>query len=84
MPSIFDPPPHDFPDRAHRRLLEHPANLRELVQQIAPEVAGGLAFEQTRLLRRDLLLSNWRSSENDLLFEIPSGNPTRRTPRLSS
>ena len=33
MPSIFDPP-HDFPDRAHSRLLEHPDNLRELVRQV--------------------------------------------------
>ncbi len=71
MPPIFEPPPHDFPDRAHRRLLEHPANLRELVEQVAPGMAPGLAFEQTRQLRRDRLLPDWRRSENDLLFEIP-------------
>lgn len=71
MASLLDPPIHDFPDRAHRQLLEHPRNLGELVQQVAPEVAARLDFDHSRLLRRDLILPDWRNSENDLLFEIP-------------
>ena len=71
MPAFTDTPLHDFPDRAHRHLLEHPHNLRELVQEAAPAPAAGLDFEHAHLVRRDLPLPDWRRSETDLLFEIP-------------
>ncbi len=86
MPSPFGPPLHDLPDRSHRRLLEHPANLRELVQQAAPPVAEGLDFDHAQLLRRDQSMPNWRRSENDLLFAIPfrSAAPDAAPPTLVS
>ncbi len=70
MVQVSAPPPHDFPDRAHRHLLEHPHNLREFLQAAIPAVAAGLDFDH-RLLRRDQRLPDWRETENDLLFEIP-------------
>lgn len=71
MPYLFDAPPHEFPDRAHRHLLMHPQNLRELVEQAAPAAAAALAFERAHLLQRALPLPDWRKRENDLFFEVP-------------
>jgi hypothetical protein len=71
MASFSEPPIHDFPDRAHRHLLEHPHNLREFLQAVIPPVAAGLDFDHVRRLRRDQRLPDWRETENDLLFEIP-------------
>jgi hypothetical protein len=75
MSSLANLLPHDFPDKAHRLLLEHPHNLRELVQETRPQTAAKLVFDQAKLLRRDLPLPDWRRSEADLLFEIPLRNP---------
>src|SRR5947209_16592335 len=71
MSFFTDPPLHDFPDRAHRLLLEHPDNLRELIGAAAPDVAGGFEFARTRKLDRALPLPDWRRRESDLLFSIP-------------
>ncbi len=71
MPFSFGPPLEGFPDRAHRQLLTHPHNLRELVEQAAAKAAGGLQFDRARLLNRDLPLPDWRRRENDLLFQVP-------------
>ncbi len=81
MPYLFDVPPHEFPDRAHRHLLTHPENLRELVEQAAPAVASALAFGRARLLTRELPLPDWRKRENDLFFEIPFQIPQPGNPR---
>jgi hypothetical protein len=69
----FDPRPllHDFPDRAYRQLLEHPHNLRELLQEVEPAVAPHLRFDQAQLRPREQRHPDWRRSEVDLLFEIP-------------
>ncbi len=80
MAYFFEPPPHDFPDRAHRHLLTHPQNLRELVEQAAPAVAPSLAFERARLLTRELPLPDWRKRENDLFFEVPFRTPQSDSP----
>ena len=71
MARFTAPPLHDFPDRAHRHLLENPDNLREFLQRAVPQVAAGLDFGRVRLLRRDQRLPDRRQTENDLLFEIP-------------
>jgi hypothetical protein len=75
MASFTQPPIHDFPDRAHRHLLENPDNLREFLQQAVPPIAANLDFGHVRLLRRDQRLPDWRETENDLLFEIPFRHP---------
>jgi hypothetical protein len=67
MPFFTDPPLRDFPDRAHRLLLEHPANFRELIAVAAP----GFAFERMSKLERALPLPDWRRRESDLLFRVP-------------
>ena len=71
MSFFTDPPLHDFPDRAHRLLLEHPDNLRDLIRAAAPDVADGFVFSQARKLDRSLPLPDWRRRESDLLFSIP-------------
>ena len=71
MSFFTDPPLHDFPDRAHRLLLENPDNLRELVGAAAPELAGGFVFSQARKLDRALPMPDWRRRESDVLFSVP-------------
>ena len=71
MSFFTDPPLHDFPDRAHRLLLEHPDNLRELIGAAAPDLAPGFVFSRTRKLDRTLPLPDWRRRESDLLFSVP-------------
>jgi hypothetical protein len=39
VPIYDDPPLHDFPDRAIRRLLENPGNLADLLAAAAPALA---------------------------------------------
>lgn len=71
MPFFLHPPLHDFPDRAHRQLLENPQNLRELLGAAAPRVAAGLLFDEAKLLTREQRHPDWRRSEVDLFFQIP-------------
>ena len=76
MSFFTDPPLHDFPDRAHRLLLEHPDNLRDFLGAAAPALVNGFAFERMQLLRRVLELPDWRRRESDLLFAIPYQGPS--------
>ena len=70
--SLFDEPPlHDFPDRAIRRLLEHPHNLRDLLTAVLPSLVGQFDFEHAEILPRTFLLDDWRRREADLLFRLP-------------
>jgi hypothetical protein len=70
--AYFDQPPlHDFPDRAIRALQSMPAHLRELVQEVAPEIAPHLDFDRAEELKRDFPLPDWRRREADLLFHVP-------------
>jgi hypothetical protein len=63
---------HDFPDRAIRKLLEHPANLRDLVIAVAPDLGRQLDFTTLEPVQpREFLLDDWRSRESDLLFRVP-------------
>jgi hypothetical protein len=62
---------HDFPDRAIRRLLEHPHNLREVVAEVLPDIADRFDFDHVEPVRRDFLMEDWRRRESDLLFRLP-------------
>ncbi len=80
--AYFDELPlHDFPDRAIRALQSEPAHLRELVQDVAPDVAPRLDFDKAKPLARDFPLPDWRRREADLLFHVPfrDGDPAQET-----
>ena len=81
MTFFNDPPLHDFPDRAIRKLQAIPAHLRELVQAVAPALAARLDFERRTELKRDFPLPDWRRRETDLLFHVPfrAGEPADET-----
>jgi hypothetical protein len=81
--SLFDDPPlRDFPDRAIRRLLSEPHNLRDVVAAVAGELAAALDFERTEPLDREFLLEDWRRRESDLLFRVPFRTPATIPPAL--
>lgn len=71
MALYDDPPLHDFPDRAIRRLLENPGNLRDLLAEVLPEVADHFDCARAELVNREFRLENWQKHELDLLFRIP-------------
>jgi hypothetical protein len=71
MPLFDDPPLHDFPDRAIRRLLEDPANLADLIAALLPDLVGRFDFTRMETLGREFLLDDWRRRESDLLFRLP-------------
>src|SRR5689334_14352098 len=62
---------HDFPDRAHRHLLENRDNLRELLSEAVPKLSPLLDIDRAEMLKRQYNWPDWRRSENDLLFRIP-------------
>lgn len=74
--------PRDFPDRAIRYLLQHPRNLQELVERVAPDVAGRLDFNRMTAVPREFLMEDWRRRELDLLFEVPLRAEDREQPVL--
>jgi hypothetical protein len=68
----FDQPPlHDFPDRALRRLLQNPGNLRDLLADLLPDLIDRFDFSRLEVLDRDFPLEDWRRRESDLLFRLP-------------
>jgi hypothetical protein len=67
----FDDPLHDFPDRAIRRLLQDPTNLRNLLADLLPELVDRFDFARLELLPRTFLLDDWRRREADLFFRLP-------------
>src|SRR2546426_11223434 len=70
--SVWDHPPlHDFPDRAFRRLLTDPGNLRDLLTVLLPDQVDHLDFSRLAELPRSFLLDDWRRREADLLFRLP-------------
>jgi hypothetical protein len=78
--ALFDDPPlHDFPDRAIRRLLETPANLRELLLEIVPAIAPYFDYDHVERQDRSFLMEDWRNRESDLLFRIPFRSPGGET-----
>jgi hypothetical protein len=71
MPLFDEPPLHDFPDRAIRRLLEDPHNLRDLLAAVVPDLVGRFDFGHVEPVDRSFLLDDWRRRESDLLFRVP-------------
>jgi hypothetical protein len=71
MALYDDPPLHDFPDRAIRRLLENPGNLADLLAAVAPDLAPGFDCSRAVLVIREFTLPSWQQHEHDLLFELP-------------
>src|SRR5690242_15727923 len=81
--SLFDDPPlHDFPDRAIRRLLEDTRNLKELIEAVEPDLAVRLDFTRAAPIDRSFLLEDWRRREADLLFRVPFQRPAGSPPIL--
>jgi hypothetical protein len=73
---------HDFPDRAIRRLLENPRNLREVVADLLPDLADRFDFAHVEPVRRDFLLEDWRRRESDLFFRLPFRTDVGELPSL--
>jgi hypothetical protein len=71
MPLFDEPPLHDFPDRAIRRLLEDPHNLRHLLAAVLPDLVARFDFDHVERVDRAFLLDDWRRRESDLLFRLP-------------
>jgi hypothetical protein len=78
----FDDPLHDFPDRAFRRLLEEPHNLRDLLADLAPDLARRFDVEQREILPRTFLLDDWRRREADMFFRLPFREDPAAPPAL--
>jgi hypothetical protein len=78
--ALFDDPPlHDFPDRAIRRLLADPANLHDLIEAVLPELVERFDFTRVEEVGREFLLEDWRRRESDLLFRLPFRAPADAT-----
>jgi predicted transposase YdaD len=71
MPLFDDLPLHDFPDRAIRRMLENPANLRDVIAVVLPNLVDRFDFDRMEILPARFLLENWRRRESDLLVHLP-------------
>src|SRR5712691_6562000 len=71
MPPSGGSGPHDFPDRAFRRMLEDPRNLRDLVAAVLPDLVDRFDFARVEILPRAFLLDDWRRRESDMLFRLP-------------
>jgi hypothetical protein len=70
--SLSDESPlHDFPDRAIRKLLENPANLRDLIAAVLPDLVDRFDFSRREIVPRTFLLDDWRRRESDMLFRLP-------------
>jgi hypothetical protein len=73
--SFFDDPPlHDFPDRAIRRIQASPENLRDLIADLLPDLVDRFDFDRLEDAGREFVLEDWRRRENDLLFRLPFRN----------
>ncbi len=71
MSFLDDPPVHQFPDRAYRRLLEDRRNLAEAMQRAHPDLARSLDFARAEPVGKEFILDDWRRRESDLLFRVP-------------
>jgi hypothetical protein len=77
--ASFDPSLlHDFPDRAVRRLLQEPDNLRDLLGEVVPALVGGFDCKRAELQPPVFSLDDWRHRESDLLYLIPYRSGPRR------
>jgi hypothetical protein len=61
----------DYADKAIRKELLNPDNLRDVIHARVPELVGGFDFTRVQHVPTQFLLPDARSRESDLLFEIP-------------
>ncbi len=70
--SLADKDPiRDIADRSIRDSLMHPENLRELLEEVVPNLADHFDVSQREFLQRDFPMEDWRHREADLPFRIP-------------
>lgn len=74
--------PRHLPDRLMRQSLRQPANLRDFLRQVVPELAEGFVFERARPLEREFFAEDWRMREADLPFEIPYRTSEGESPAI--
>ena len=60
----------EFNDRGTLWLLEDPANLRDLLQILAPELAARLDIRRAERVNRSFIPADLRKEESDLIFRI--------------
>src|SRR5437868_6334065 len=81
MPRPQIPSPEiirEFNDRGTLWLLEDPANLRDLMRIVAPEVADRLDFSRAERVNRSLIPADLQKRESDLIFAVPlRGEPAK-------
>jgi len=86
MPDPHLPSPEvirEFSDRGTLWLLEDPANLRDLVRIVAPELADRLDFAQAQRINRSLIPADLQKRESDLIFSVPfRGAPGQPRPKV--
>lgn len=54
-----------------RDQLQNPANLRDLLVAVVPELAPRFDFSQIEQLSREFILDDWRRRESDVLVQLP-------------
>ncbi|MGF1583375.1 MAG: hypothetical protein ACFCD0_28985 [Gemmataceae bacterium] len=64
-------PVRDYADQTIRATLQHPENLRAVLEHTVPDLAVNFLVEEATLLGRDFFTEDWRGREADLPFEIP-------------
>src|SRR5438067_6705921 len=74
MPKPHVPSPEvirEFNDRGTLWLLEDPANLRDLLRIVEPEVAERLDFTRAKRVNRSFIPADLQKRESDLIFAVP-------------
>ena len=78
MPEPHVPSPEvirEFNDRGTLWLLEDPANLRDLLRIVEPEVAERLDFTRAERVNRSFIPADLQKRESDLIFRVPFLTP---------
>ena len=63
--------PHHFADKVLRQGLADPLNLRDLVREVAGDVASELDFDRAEFVGRDFQLPDLGRREADVLCRVP-------------
>lgn len=85
MPKPNAPSPdviREFNDRGTLWLLEDPANLRDLLRIVEPEVAERLDFSRAERVNRSFIPADLQKRESDLIFRVPFLQPAQEGPEV--
>src|SRR5213082_2707993 len=85
MPERNTPSPdviREFNDRGTLWLLEDPANLRDLLRIVEPEVAERLDFSRAERVNRSFIPADLQKRESDLIFRVPFLQPKEEGPEV--